>query len=553
MNIIVNELVLKYIQNNKKLVITYIILILILFPVKTIILPIYFSNILSIIKDKIKNIATKKNKIIKVLFSLLLIKLFILLLNYFNNKQEGKISATSIIYNRTMMFEKLLILKSNNFNNIKIGETIIRILNVSRSIKYILTIIITKYIPYFLSITCIIIYFFIIDSLLGIIFLILFILFSMIISFNIKDLIKNARKNEDKFLEINEKINDSLNNLFNILINNQIDNQIKENKMYMNEYKNTYINEVNSSNKGNLKFSFFNYFTFIILISYSLLLLFKNKIKIKKFITIFIILTFIYPETNNIIKETSYFIHFLGEVSASKNFLMYILNNKDDKKGYFKINGNISFENIYFKYPSTNKCILCNLNLKIKDKEKIALVGQSGSGKSTLMKLLLGFNTLNKGSIKINSTDIKYINKYNLRKEIIYVNQNTNLFNISILDNILYGNSINKIDIINILNKYNLNKVYEKLDKGIYSQSGPNGLNLSLGMQKVTIILRSIFKKCKIIIFDEPLTGLDENTRMKIIKLIKYECNNKTLIIITHDKEIFPLCNRIISLDKINN
>ena len=72
-------------------------------------------------------------------------------------------------------------------------------------------------------------------------------------------------------------------------------------------------------------------------------------------------------------------------------------------------------------------------------------------------------------------------------------------------------------------------------------------------MQKTTIILRAILNKSKIIIMDEPLAGLDGKTREKIIKLIITECKNKTLIVITHDKEILPYMNKQINLQNLKN
>ena len=72
-------------------------------------------------------------------------------------------------------------------------------------------------------------------------------------------------------------------------------------------------------------------------------------------------------------------------------------------------------------------------------------------------------------------------------------------------------------------------------------------------MQKVTITLRGILRKSKIIILDEPLTGLDQITREKIINLILNEIKNKTVIIITHDKEILPYMDKTINLKEINN
>ena len=99
-----------------------------------------------------------------------------------------------------------------------------------------------------------------------------------------------------------------------------------------------------------------------------------------------------------------------------------------------------------------------------------------------------------------------------------------------------------------VLQKYKLDSVYSKLREGVYTNAGVHGGNLSLGMQKVTILLRGLFRKSKIVVLDEPLAGLDANTRVKIMNLIKDRCQNKTLIVITHDKEIIPYMDRVENL-----
>ena len=120
--------------------------------------------------------------------------------------------------------------------------------------------------------------------------------------------------------------------------------------------------------------------------------------------------------------------------------------------------------------------------------------------------------------------------------------------------NIKYGNEdISDDKILKIIQKYELQSIYQELENGLQSNSGINGNNLSLGMQKTTIILRSIINKSKIIIMDEPLSGLDNKTRQKIIKLIISECKDKTLIVITHDKEILPYMNKRINLQSLKN
>ena len=112
-----------------------------------------------------------------------------------------------------------------------------------------------------------------------------------------------------------------------------------------------------------------------------------------------------------------------------------------------------------------------------------------------------------------------------------------------------YGNDVSDEYIIELLKKYDLYNYYSTLENGLDTKAGVNGSNLSLGMQKIIMIIRGILKPNKnIIIFDEPLTSLDKDTRKKIIKLIKNETSNKTVSIISHDDEIMPYADKIIKI-----
>ena len=242
---------------------------------------------------------------------------------------------------------------------------------------------------------------------------------------------------------------------------------------------------------------------------------------------------------------------------ASIPFFKHILRDIEEENEHnINFDGNIEFKNINFKYPKSDNYVLNNFNLNVEAHKKYGILGNSGSGKTTLMKLFIGMYPINEdGDILIDNQSIKHLNKNIVRQNIIYINQRTTLFNTAVTENILYGNenSYSKKDIVDILNKYDLNIVFSKLEYGINTNAGVNGTNLSLGMQKVVIILRGILKQSKIIIFDEPLAGLDGNTRVKIMKLIKDYCENKTVIIITHDKEIIPYCDEIVDMNKINH
>ena len=194
-----------------------------------------------------------------------------------------------------------------------------------------------------------------------------------------------------------------------------------------------------------------------------------------------------------------------------------------------------------------------NFSLKIKDNEKIGIVGRSGTGKTTLMKMLINLHTPEKGEILIDNKNIANISKKSLRNHVNYVNQKTNLFNDTLMYNLKYGNEKSELEIEKILKLYKLEEIYSELNDGYKTEVGINGGNLSGGMQKVTTLVRSILKPCGIIIFDEPLAGLDEKTRKKVMKMIFNECKDKTIIVITHDKEILPYLDRVININEIQD
>jgi ABC-type transport system involved in cytochrome bd biosynthesis fused ATPase/permease subunit len=123
-----------------------------------------------------------------------------------------------------------------------------------------------------------------------------------------------------------------------------------------------------------------------------------------------------------------------------------------------------------------------------------------------------------------------------LRENVNYVNQRTTMFNETVMYNMLYGNQdATEEQAMALLQKYDLVTVFDELPDGLKSNAGIQGGNLSGGMQRVTMLIRGMLKPCKVLIMDEPTTGLDKNTTDKVKNLIIEETDGKTLIIITHD------------------
>jgi ABC-type bacteriocin/lantibiotic exporter with double-glycine peptidase domain len=240
-------------------------------------------------------------------------------------------------------------------------------------------------------------------------------------------------------------------------------------------------------------------------------------------------------------------------ILGSKDYLNHIFKETTSRKIKSGITeGSVTFKNVKFRYDkSQTGFVFDDLNLHFDAGKTYALVGQSGGGKTTMMKMLAGLYTPESGAVYIDNVDVKDVDLEYLRSNVNYINQRTNLFNESIMYNMLYGNpNVTEEEVIEKLNKYNLMKVFD-LPDGVNSSAGIQGGNLSGGMQRVTILMRGMLKPGQIVVIDEPTTGLDADTTKKVADMIFTETEGKTLIIITHSESIRGLCNVVYDVEKL--
>ena len=171
-------------------------------------------------------------------------------------------------------------------------------------------------------------------------------------------------------------------------------------------------------------------------------------------------------------------------------------------------------------------------------------------GKTTLMKLIIGLHKPTDGSILVGGVDVRNIDKAKLRNAVNFINQRTTLLNDTIFNNIVFGNGASKEEVDRLLDTYDLRVVFSEVPGGIDAVAGVQGGNLSLGMSKTVMILRGILRKkhSLIYLFDEPVAGLDPITRRKIMNMISTECKGKTIVCVTHLKEIKTFVDRVIQL-----
>jgi len=204
--------------------------------------------------------------------------------------------------------------------------------------------------------------------------------------------------------------------------------------------------------------------------------------------------------------------------------------------------GDINICNLNYSYNEEID-ILRNINLKIKNGEKVIITGSSGCGKSTLVKILMKYYSIERDKVYINNIDI---NDYNSSDGINYISQNENLYTDSLYNNItLYEKcSINKF--IEICKMCEIDEIVSKNRLGYNMLIEENGFNLSGGERERIVLARTLIRNFNMLIIDEGLCQLDINKERKILKNIFEKYKNKTIIVISHRLENLDLYDRKI-------
>ena len=226
-----------------------------------------------------------------------------------------------------------------------------------------------------------------------------------------------------------------------------------------------------------------------------------------------------------------------------------LLEQKEETKAnyIYDLDGSIIFSNVTIYID--NKKILRNINLLIKQGEKVGIIGDNGSGKSILVKTILGFYKY-EGNIYINNHNIKRLNKSNIRKYVELVMGESYMFSGSILENIKLDNEINIDKIEEISSQCDIKEDIYRFKDRYNTLIGEKGTKLSGGQKQRLSLARAIASNKPILILDEALNKLDNKTRGKILsKLI----NNydRTVLLISNNLEIINYVDTIIYIDGI--
>ena len=213
------------------------------------------------------------------------------------------------------------------------------------------------------------------------------------------------------------------------------------------------------------------------------------------------------------------------------------------------LSGDITFHDVSYRYGFGSHT-LSDLNLTIKQGEKVSLVGISGSGKTTLAKMIVNFYEPNQGNIRLGNMDLKMIDKKQLRQYINYLPQQSYIFSGSILDNLTLGASpdITQEDIIMACQIAEIRADIEAMPLG-YQTELSDGAGLSGGQKQRLALARALLTQAPILILDEATSGLDVLTEKKVINNLM-QLTYKTIIFVAHRLSIAKQVDRVLVLDK---
>ena len=548
------EIVLDYIRQRKGLYASYVITCCILYVVKVLVTSFVYSGLF------------KKDAVIEKVFKQICgVWVLLCVLYVTKSRIETIIIPDFLSFLRLKLFSNYIRNNEINFNDTDVTSDVTKILEVTRNIRDIFVWIVSTFIPTSILMFAINIYFLVKYPKIGAINIIGNIVNLMLILRSAPVLIQSSNERENRFIKMVGKLEENFNNLLNIYLNDKTKDTIKDNE----EIETKYIDIYRAQNKeleqfsGRLKVN--NYlFSFI-----SMYMLYKQTTDHSELVNCLLIFTFYLGTLENMSEDIPFSLMTLGNIKNIEEALVakdpnhvrvHPIYTEIDRTIMIKdVKGKIDFDNVWFRYyTNEDKYVLKNFSLHIKEGTKIALVSQSGFGKTTSMKLLLGFYKPEKGNILLDGVNIKDIPLNQLRTYINYINQKTFLFHDTIINNMKYGNTKTTEFIIEFLKNNDLitifcdgkGSVLDCLNKTVEK----NGTNISMGMQKVIFLVRGILKdNTSVYVFDEPLTSIDPVTRAKVLRMIQKETSTKTVIIITHDKEVSSIVDSTIYLSELNS
>ncbi len=283
------------------------------------------------------------------------------------------------------------------------------------------------------------------------------------------------------------------------------------------------------------------------------LFLFHNIIKPGDLMTLMFFSFFLF----NPLQELGNVIATYNETKASMDNFSRLIHSKSEPKpenpkkiGFIT---NLRFDDITFKHQTATTYAVKNISFQVKLGETIAFVGPSGSGKTTLVKMLVGLYNPNEGNIFYNENNVKDIDLTELRKQLGFVSQDSQLFSGTIKDNLLFVKpTASDQEIEDVLNQAACQNLLKRAENGVNTTIGEGGIKISGGEKQRLSIARALLRNPRLLIFDEATSALDSITEEEITQTIRNISSKKDRItvLVAHRLSTIMHADKIVVLEQ---
>lgn len=213
--------------------------------------------------------------------------------------------------------------------------------------------------------------------------------------------------------------------------------------------------------------------------------------------------------------------------------------------------GRLEFDAVDFSYPGTARGALHALSLSVAAGETVGIVGASGAGKSTLAKLALRFYDPDRGAVAVDGIDVRELGLETLRRQLALVQQETLIFDGTILENIAFGRAgATEAQVLAAARAAGAHEFIADLPDGYETLVGQRGRRLSGGQRQRIAVARAMVRDAPILILDEPTTGLDAASARQMLEPLRRLMRGRTVLIISHDLAAIHDADRIAVIDR---
>lgn len=518
--------------------------LLILFIITVVLEALFIFNM----KELIDDVISSNN--ISIIFKRLLIIVLIAVSNYFitlwQNIDWYYFDYEMVNYMRVKMYNSMLLKPINFFDKETEGDLASKVLNDGTLIAQSAGIGFIVFAVNIIRIIALFIVLFYLNIKLAFVTALcvpLYIIFFYVCNNKVKNLSYEERQ---CFGEVNSNVIQSIAGINVIKIFNKI-------SYFSENFKNLLYKKYLKIQKKNAKYSvikssigsIINIFLPLMVLVLGSFIVYRKEMSIGALVAFYTFVQSIGEPVNNLADAYHNLLKAYGAVDRVYSFIFDDIKDNRQLKKIDKFY-NIKVNNIEYSWKD-NK-IFNDFNMEVNRGEAVFICGASGQGKTTLLKLLIGFYSPDKGEILYNDINLKEIDKNDLYKHVIYMNQEPFLFKGTLRENILLGDNYSDEEIMETLKVCNMAEFIH--ENSLDYEIDEMGKNISGGQRQRICLARVLLRKPKLLILDEPFSALDNENKISIMKgLLQYIVeNNFSLIVASHDYEIKELFTKIIDI-----